>query len=242
MEKNAEPDSKKISAVAFDLDGTLYPNYRLYIQLFPFLIKEQKFLRAFGKARDRLRQEAPHSIGLYKDPGGLRFYQRQAQYMGEILKEDPAYLALKTERFVYRGWEPHFKKVKLYSHVSETLRRLRDRGIKLGLLSDFPPGKKIENLGLSGLWDTMLCSEIIGWLKPDPRAFLELARTMELPPEEILYVGNSYSYDVLGARKAGMKAAWIRPMARFLGLLPGKKDKADFIFYDYRQLYNYVLN
>ena len=63
-----------VSAVAFDLDGTLYPNYRFYIKLVPFLVKEQRYLRAFGKARDRLRGE----IGEDNLQHAGLFYERQA--------------------------------------------------------------------------------------------------------------------------------------------------------------------
>jgi putative hydrolase of the HAD superfamily len=228
-------ESKKFAALAFDLDGTLYPNYRFYIRLAPFFLRELRLLRAFGKARDRLR------AGETVNSGG-DFYERQARLMAEILKEPSGELKEKVQRLIYRGWEPIFKKIKLYSHAEETLRALKAGGIKLGLLSDFPPEEKLRNLGISGLWDTVLCSEAIGELKPDPLPFEELARRMGLPPEKILYVGNSFSYDVTGAKRAGMGAAWIRfgskkPSPRGVPESPG----ADFVFFDYRQLRDYVL-
>jgi putative hydrolase of the HAD superfamily len=236
----------RFPAVAFDLDGTLYPNYQLYVRLIPFLIREQRYLRAFGKARDRMRQEGSGS------ETGESFYRKQARYMGEILKLPPESLEEKTERLIYRGWEPHFKKVRLFPFVTETLRTLKEAGVKLGLLSDFPPGTKLEYLGLSGLWDAVLCSEEIGRLKPDPLPFRELVSAMTYPPEEILYVGNSFTYDVSGASQAGMKTAWITPAwqtrrkeklrKRDMGQAGQElKGEADFIFHDYRQLRDYVL-
>jgi putative hydrolase of the HAD superfamily len=239
----------RFSGVAFDLDGTLYPNYSFYIRLVPFLLREQRYLRAFGKARNRLHQES----GLQKEEQDVNtpsFYQRQAEYMAEILKKESKFLKERTDKLIYRGWEPLFKKVKLFPHVKETLTALRERGIKLGLLSDFPPETKIENLGLSEYWDTILCSEKIGQLKPDPLPFKELCRAMALPPDKILYVGNSFPYDILGAQRAGMKTAWKRPFLwnRFQKKGPGsiKKstgnvEKADFVFYDYRQLSTFVI-
>jgi putative hydrolase of the HAD superfamily len=231
----------KFSAVAFDLDGTLYPNYRFNIRLVPFLSREQRYLRAFGKARDRLRAEEGKV-----PPAGNQFYERQAAYMGEILHARPELILTKTEKIIYRGWEPIFKKVRLFPHVIETLKALKEAGIKLGLLSDFPPDIKLENLGLGGLWDTTLCSEVIGCLKPGPLPFLELAKGLGYAPEEILYVGNSFRYDVLGAQKTGMKAAWVvsRFKARKARKQAGgvkKAAAANFVFSDYRQLRDYVL-
>ena len=222
----------KFAGVAFDLDGTLYPNFRLYFRLIPFLLKEHRLLRAFDKARTRLRRTG--------DYGG-NFYELQAQFMGEILGEAPDKVRERLEKLIYRGWEPHFKKIMLFSHVRETLDAFRKNGIKMGLLSDFPPETKLENLKLTGYWEAVVSSEMTGRLKPDPASFLELARKMGVPPEEILYVGNSVPYDVEGARKAGMKAAlictrWKKPLIASGDALP------DFVFHDYRQLRDYVLN
>jgi putative hydrolase of the HAD superfamily len=107
-------------------------------------------------------------------------------------------------------------------------------------MSDFPPEKKLEYIGLSGLWDVVLCTERCGMLKPHLLPFTELAAAMSLPPEKILYVGNSRAFDVAGAHGAGMKTAWIKSP-----LFPGRGRKQplpDFAFSDYRQLYNFMLN
>jgi putative hydrolase of the HAD superfamily len=130
--------------------------------------------------------------------------------------------------------------------VEETLCAFKAAGIKLGLLSDFPAEEKLKNLGIPGLWDTVLCSEVIGELKPDPLPFGELARRMGFPPEKILYVGNSFPYDVAGAKRAGMGAAWIKSGRKNPALKAGREAAgqpgADFVFFDYRQLRDYVLS
>jgi putative hydrolase of the HAD superfamily len=216
-----------IRGVAFDLDGTFYPNYRFYIRLFPFLLKEWRYLLAFSKARTELRSRSWDGD----------FYELQALFMARFLKRDAAAIKERTERLIYRGWEPLFKKVKPYRHVKETLGEFKAAGLALGLLSDFPPERKLEYLGLDGCWDAVICSEQVNRLKPDPAPFLELARRMDLPPEQILYVGNSVSYDILGAKRQGMKAALISaPLQRFR-----RSGGADFVFSDYRQLREFVL-
>ena len=227
----------RFPAVAFDLDGTLYPNFSFYRQLIAFLLKESKFLWAFGKARDRLRKES--EISEFTEAGA--FYRVQAKYVSEILGKDPDFLENKIEESIYRGWEPLFSRVRLFSHVKKTLQTLRENGIKLGLLSDFPPEAKLEYLGISEFWDTVMCSEEFGRLKPDGLPFKKLSQTMGFPPDEILYVGNSFSYDILGAQKAGLRAAWIRPKSAYLFPDNKRERKADFVFFDYRQLSKFVL-
>jgi putative hydrolase of the HAD superfamily len=228
---------KEIDAVAFDLDGTLYPNYRFYLRLIPFILRERRLLWAMGKARGMLRKhdpgEGPAAAGLYE-----RFYDMQARFMAEILRDDPGAVKERTERLIYRGWEPLFRKIRLFPWVKETLGALREGGLKLGLLSDFPPEQKLEYLNLGGIWDTVLCSETVGSLKPDPAPFLALADHLALAPERILYVGNSVSYDIKGAKGAGMGAALVSSPLRKRRRYDGG---ADFVFDDYRQLRNYVL-
>ena len=182
-----------------------------------------------GSARDTLRS-ATHDG---------RFYDLQARIMADILKDDPEKIYTKTEQLIYRGWEPIFKKVRLFPQVHETLQALKSDGLKLGLLSDFPPHKKLEYLGLSVYWDVVLCSEETGRLKPDPIPFMALSEALQVPPERILYVGNSVEYDIRGAKKAGFKAALVQnPLFFFHQKVP----EADFIFKDYRQLRRYVLS
>ena len=225
----------KFSAVAFDLDGTLYPNYRFYIRLLPFLLKERHLIGALGKARTAIR-ESYKGQGVQESLDG-DFYDIQARIMGEILEQPAEKVKEMTERLIYRGWEPIFKKIRLFPHVRDTLDAFRKEGIKLGLLSDFPPETKLKNLNISEYWDVVMSSEQTGRLKPDGKPFLDLAALMGMPPEKILYVGNSIPYDVEGSSRAGMKAAHIRSRWKRASSV----KKADFSFYDYRQLCDYVL-
>ena len=202
-------------------------------------------LRAFGKARTKLRKADLNSPGNSGVKAGEKsredFYETQARMVGEILNEPMEIIRERTERLIYRGWEPLFKKIRLFSHVKETLDAFKGIGIKLGLLSDFPPETKLQNLGLERYWDAVVCSELTGHLKPDAAPFLELARRMKMPADKILYVGNSVSYDIEGSRNAGMKTALIQPGWKKHSSRGRRRGGADFIFSDYRQLRDYVL-
>ncbi|MCL2879157.1 MAG: HAD family hydrolase [Treponema sp.] len=228
-----------INAIAFDLDGTLYPNYRLNIRLIPFILKELRLMTAFNKARKTFRRNAGKNQG--------DFYAWQAAEVASIISAEPDDVRAKIEKFIYRGWEPYFAKVKLYNGVQHTLEAFRNAGLKLGLLSDFPPENKIKYLGLDSFWVAVLCTEEIGALKPDALPFIKLAGALAVAPGSMLYVGNSYRYDVIGAKNAGMRTALLTRSVWATGFPPGKKNikmngAPDFVFHDYRQLYNYVLH
>jgi putative hydrolase of the HAD superfamily len=220
-----------ISAVGFDLDGTLYPTYRLNIRLLPFLLRHGRLLSALGKARTVIRREQEQS------PASVwpHFYDYQAQITAGLLRAQPEQVKEKINNLIYRGWERHFSHIQLFPHVRELLGELRAARLKLGLLSDFPPAVKLEKLGLADCWDAVLCSERIGAIKPAIQPFVELAKALGCPPEQVLYVGNSRRYDAAGGRRAGMKTALITRRR-------ASATKADFIFHDYRQLRDYVLH
>ena len=228
----------KIKGIAFDLDGTLYPNYRLNIRLLPFVLKELRLLTAFGRARNIIRKEQENDLqsqSAFSIPFD-DFYIYQAEKTAKILAAQPEQIKEKIDRLIYSGWVPIFKNVKVFKGVHETLYELKKMGYKLGLLSDFPPEDKLKNLGITSYWDCILCSERCGALKPHPLSFLKMAEKMSLPPENILYVGNSHSYDVVGAARAGMKTAWLKP-----AFGPDRKPTADFSFTNYRQFFNFMI-
>jgi putative hydrolase of the HAD superfamily len=246
-------------AVVFDLDGTLYPNSRLYFRLITYALKNLRFLIAFDKARCFYRKNQERS-GIKETGGksnkegflkidaaeGHDFYSTQAALVAKILRAEPEAVKERIEKQIYRGWEPYFHHVKLYSGVRETLEAFRSAGLKLGLLSDFPPEAKLKNLSADSYWDTVLCTERFGVLKPDTLPFLKMAQALELDPRQILFVGNSLRYDINGAKKAGMSAALIRRTP--FGSSGSQKNRVgdagyspDFIFKYYRQLCNFVL-
>jgi putative hydrolase of the HAD superfamily len=235
-----------IRGVAFDLDGTLYANYKLNIRLVPFVFRHLALSGAFAGVRRAFHKAAAKGAGerlRVLPEAGIppeSFYDAQAALLAERLKIDPESAKEKTDRLIYRGWEEHFARIKPFPHVAETLSSLKALGFRLGLLSDFPPRRKLELLGLDSFFDAVFSTEELGALKPAPAPFVKLASAMGLPPKDILYVGNSPRYDIIGAKKAGMKAALLRRGILSTGFArnPGP---ADFTFRNYRQLPEYVI-
>jgi len=229
-----ETFGRVLRAVAFDLDGTLYPNYRLYWRLFPFLLRHPRFFAAFTTVRRPLH-----------DPGrelteGMSFYEEQASLMAAILGRKAEEIKEKTQRLIYQGWDELFSGIQPFPFVRETLTAFRQAGLRLAILSDFPPERKIVLLGLDGFFEAAFSTEETGRLKPSIVPFQALAGSLKLEPQEILYVGNSPKYDAAGARLAGMKTALIKRSILSTGHCPDTGG-ADFIFRNYRQLRKYVL-
>lgn len=212
-----------IKGIGFDIDGTLYNNCFMYICSIPSLIKHPLLLSRFGKVRSEIRKHRP-----------VENYRRlQAGLIAESMGKSEVEIRARVEKHLYEDWEKSFRIIKPLKGLDEGLRKLRAKGYTLGVLSDFPVQNKLQYLGLED-WDCSFTSESTGYLKPHPEPFLELADRMNLPPEQILYVGNSYSKDVVGAAGVGMKTAHYARSAPAGSI-------ADFTFRKYRDLFNYIL-
>jgi putative hydrolase of the HAD superfamily len=70
-------------------------------------------------------------------------------------------------------------------------------------------GRIVEVLGrckIADCFQSVTDSGIIGYEKPHPAIFEAALQSMQVHPEESLYVGDVYSVDYLGARNIGMQA------------------------------------
>jgi len=186
-----------IDAVAFDLDGTLYPRAMMHWLSLPLAARYPRFVYHFSRVRRILRRLARID----------NFRGTQAGLVAARLGMDVAGAEALIERIVYREWVDLLRGIRPFPQVRDALASLRGRGLRLGLMSDFPVEEKLGFLGLRGLWDVSLCSEEAGYLKPHERPFRVLAQHLGAPPGRILYVGDSVSYDVRGAASAGMRTA-----------------------------------
>ncbi len=218
-----------IEAVAFDIDGTLYPSWRLYLLMPLYVIRHFKFYLHYNKIRKILHRTAPLSD----------FYEFQARLFAEETKISSAEAKKIINDVCYEGIKKFFKKIKPYSHAYECIKAMKSAGLKIGILSDFPPSQKGDIWGIKDLCDVCIGSEESGALKPSVYPFGILCRKLDVPPEKILYVGNSKKYDVLGANNAKMKSAYILTgLRRLFGI---KLPEADISFKNYRQLEKIVL-
>jgi putative hydrolase of the HAD superfamily len=94
----------------------------------------------------------------------------------------------------------------LFPDVVPTLRHLRARGVRMGVVSDWGHGLEaiLLELGLGSYLEFLVVSSRLGVSKPDPRVFRMALDRVGAGPQETVYVGDTYLKDVLGARAAGI--------------------------------------
>jgi putative hydrolase of the HAD superfamily len=113
------------------------------------------------------------------------------------------------------AWRPA-RQLASTSHA--LLDALRDRGLKLGLVSNAfdPPWllhRDLEQLGVAERLDVAVFSSEVGRRKPDPAIFEQALGRLAVEPARALFVGDTLATDVAGAGALGMhtcQAVWFR--------------------------------
>ena len=102
--------------------------------------------------------------------------------------------------------DPH-----LYDDVVSCFDWLNSCGIRLGVLTNGNADLTKSAFGRKFLDPSLvLNSGDIGALKPSPVGFMALSQRAKLGPRRILYIGDSFEKDTLGAANAGMRSALLK--------------------------------
>ena len=112
----------------------------------------------------------------------------------------------------------------LWSHeiegAREGLRQLQETGVTVGIVSnsDGTIGARLYEMEICQVGPgpgadvhCLIDSGQVGVEKPDPRIFDIALESLDHPPEEIWYVGDTPAFDVVGARRAGLRPILMDP-------------------------------
>jgi putative hydrolase of the HAD superfamily len=105
----------------------------------------------------------------------------------------------------------------VFEDVVPMLRRLRDAGLRLGIISNFEEWleRLLDQLGVREYFDVRVISGAEGMEKPDPRIF-ELAMSRAgVDAASSVYVGDSPKFDVEPAAALGMLPVLVDRRERF---------------------------
>ena len=115
----------------------------------------------------------------------------------------------------HAAWQPARM---LASTTHALLEALRDRGLKVGLVSNAldPPNllhRDLEEMGVAQRLDVAVFSSEVGWRKPHPAIFERALEAVAAEPADTLFVGDTLAADIAGAAALGMhtcQALWFR--------------------------------
>ncbi len=105
-----------------------------------------------------------------------------------------------------------YQNLQPFPDVIPGLGRLRSEGHTLVAFSNGVEQTARVLLGRGGMLDhleAVVSVDDLGTFKPDPEVYRYLARRLDRPVEETWLV-SSNAWDVIGAKSAGLRAAWVR--------------------------------
>ncbi|PKQ15473.1 MAG: HAD family hydrolase [Actinobacteria bacterium HGW-Actinobacteria-7] len=108
-------------------------------------------------------------------------------------------------RRVYDEFGDH-ERWRAYPDVAPTFERLKARGLKIGIISNWDRrlASLLTGLRLDQHLDALVCSADVGMHKPDPRIFELACVRAGVEPGRSAHVGDHHYADVVGARSVGM--------------------------------------
>ena len=208
--------SRRYEAILFDMGYTL-----IYFEP-PTAIIVQEALRVSGAERslDEIETAIDVVWGVYyRDTALVTFpatpeYDHQVQL--DLAKGMLAHLglgvggeAIRVHMDALESWFSRPGVIRAYPETVAVLESLKTRGYRLGVVSNWSWNlrDRVAQVGLEVHFEVVWASAYAGCNKPHPDIFHQALARMalpEIPPDRVLYVGDSYDHDVVGARKAGL--------------------------------------
>jgi putative hydrolase of the HAD superfamily len=115
--------------------------------------------------------------------------------------------AEKLARFIASHWW-NYAKVNLYPDAQEILPPLKEKGLKIGLVTNglqSDTNQILPKVGLQGFLDVVVVVDTLRKMKPDAEVFRYALEKMKATPPEALFVGDEMETDYNGAQRCGLK-------------------------------------
>ncbi len=200
-----------VIAVFLDLYQTLayfYPEREL---------RQQKVLEEFGfqvdlQAVRRAYIEADHDYTLVGMKTPLYLMSRPERHQIYVRFQEVLLRSLGLEQAVPLAEEIYLRywkldrELRLYPDAIPTLVELKNRGYRLGLITNVTddPTEDVERMGLLSLLDVVVASCLAKCDKPNPRIFQIALEKLGAAPGQAVHVGDQLLADVKGATAAGI--------------------------------------
>ena len=192
-----------VDGLVFDLDNTLLDRSTAFIRVAGSFYEEH--LRATTSVK---RDEAVAMMVRWDGDG----YADREGMLARWHSEWPDVgLDMESLKRWYRSEME--RQVRPDAEVNGSLAHLNERRMPWGIVTNGSPSQhgKCRVAGLDRLAAFIIGSEEAGYRKPDPRIFRDALKATGLAsPEQVMFIGDNPLADIDGAKRFGMKAAWVR--------------------------------
>lgn len=95
-----------------------------------------------------------------------------------------------------------------YLDVKAALEAIKQRGLRIGVLSNFSLATleaSLESAGLADLVDVACAATVIGYAKPDPNAYLTVTKALAIEPKDCLFFDDEIEC-IEGGQAVGLRS------------------------------------
>ena len=179
-------------AVVFDMDGVLVDTEKIYRKCW----KENGM--SIGIPEAQMENVCDRVAGGNKTSN--------ARVFKEIMGEDFDYLAFRQRTMDL--FDEHVEKygIDIKPHVEDTLRFLKEHGVKIALATSTARTRaqqRLDSVGIAGYFDEKVCGDEITHGKPEPDIYLKACGKLGVNPDEAVAVEDSVN-GIISASRAGL--------------------------------------
>lgn len=183
----------QVDGVVFDLDDTLYSEknyvrsgYRKIAQNYPDIENaEEKLWSSFLKGEKAIDKVF-----------------------------DEASLDEKEKKNALNIYREHMPVIELYTGVSEMLSRIKNKGKKIGIITDGrPDGQKNKITALKLDVDEVIITDELGGIqyrKPNKKAFELIQNKWKIAFNKMVYIGDNVTKDFIAPKELGMQVIYFK--------------------------------
>jgi HAD superfamily hydrolase (TIGR01549 family) len=202
---------KRIRAVLFDLDDTIYDHSYASRKALEQTIGLDSALTAAGidfvEAQnhywlERLHHDVAQGSRSLEDARNERWMRLLEHFQGNV--ENASRLA-SFHRNTY------LKHERAVPGAFDMLDTLRNAGLALAIVSNNSRAEqlgKLERLGVLRMFSAIIVSADHGFSKPDPRLFQQALNRLDVSASEAVHVGDNWNADIEGAINASIHPIW----------------------------------
>lgn len=204
----------KYKALLVDLDDTLSKSSTLYTRASDFAAAfiARKYSLDLIKFKDLVMEK--HMIVSRNFPTVHTRHSRILVFrmaMDEVLEKYDLSLLPYIEDLYWNFFLEH---ITLYPEVTTTFATLRQKGVKIAIVSDgslYLRIKKVKATGLIHLVDEIIASEEVIFEKPFSAIFTLALSRLDIDPNQAIMVGNNFKNDIRGAQLIGIRSGLFDP-------------------------------
>ena len=202
-------------AILFDLGGTLIEYQGLPLNWSSYY--PQAFDHVMASISIQLNASQIRSAIAVLKKYNVRLHPREIEYSSQhIFSEATASWSLDqhTPYEVARSFYSYFqKRVNAYPDAKRILPILKNRGLRLGILTDLATGMPDETIKedaktLECPVDCFLTSAEVGFRKPNPNGYMKIIKELAVNTSQCIFVGDEQK-DIIGANNCGITSVLI---------------------------------